>query len=253
MNLKKLIYISSIIFVVILLMIWEYAVHINKLSAVILPPPSEIFLALKRQVISGALFRHITASFKRVMLGYFFGSLFGIVLGFVLYAFPKLSDFLQFPLGLVRPIPSMALFPIFILWLGIGETSKIVVIAFVAFWPVFLNTEEGVRQTDKNLVELSQVLRKNRLRKITSIIIPSTIPYIFSGLRLGISRSWGGVVVAEMLAASSGIGFLIEYSREMSQSAVMFMSVIVIALIGFFIDVILKLVQKKICFWSKEL
>jgi len=250
---KRIIHISSIIFVGILLIMWEYAVYSKKLSAVLLPPPSEIFEVLKRQFILGTLLRHIKASFTRVMLGYFFGSLSGIVLGFVLYAFPKLSAFVQFPLGLIRPIPSMALFPIFILWLGIGEISKIVVIAFVAFWPVFLNTEEGVRQTDKNLVELSQVLKKKRIKKITSIIIPSSIPYIFSGLRLGISRAWGGVVVAEMLAASSGIGFLIEYSREMSQSAVMFMSVIVIAVIGFGIDVILKFSQKKICFWSKEL
>ena len=146
----------------------------------------------------------------------------------------------------------MALFPIFIMWFGIGETSKIVVIAYVAFWPTFLNTEEGVLQADKKLLELAEVLQKSSLNKIMTIILPSTLPYLFAGLRLSISRAWGGVVVAEMLAASAGIGFLIEYSRNMSQSASMFAGVIVIAVIGYAIDRIIKLLHDKVCYWHTE-
>lgn len=248
---KKLYTVLSILIIVLLIILWQVSANRGRINTVIFPSPKEILEALIYQVKSGALWRHITASFRRVMIGYLIGSVLGIALGFMLYTFPRFSALMELPLGFVRPIPSMALFPIFILWLGIGESSKIALIAFVSFWPVLLNTEEGVRQTDANLVELTEVLEKNRLERILTIIIPSTAPYIFSGLRMGISRAWGGVVVAEMLAASSGVGFLIEYSREMSQSHVVFMGVIVIAVIGLLIDILLRKLQQKICYWHK--
>ena len=102
------------------------------------------------------------------------------------------------------------------------------------------------------MIEVADVLQKNTFKKITTIILPSTVPYIFAGLRLSISRAWGGVVVAEMLAASAGIGFLIEYSRNMSQTASMFVGVITIALIGFVIDLIITILHDKVCYWNTE-
>jgi sulfonate transport system permease protein len=243
---------GSVLLVLILILLWEAFSRAGILNPVVMPSPGKILSAVKNLWKSGALQKHILVSFKRVMTGYVAGAGLGILLGFVLSAIPVLKELTGFLLGLIRPIPPMALFPLFILWMGIGETSKIVVIAFVSFWPTFLNTEEGVRQADRKLLELAQVLKKTRFERIRTIIFPGTLPYMFAGLRLSISRAWGGVVVAEMLAASAGIGFLIEYSREMSMTANMMAGVIVIAVIGYLIDWFLKILHNKLCYWHQE-
>ena len=248
----KILYFLSFVLVVAFVAYWQIGADNNWFNSVLLSSPQKVLDSFLTLLKTGSLQRHIVISFKRVMIGYAFGAGSGILLGFLLSALPPLKKLSSFALGLIRPIPSMALFPLFILWFGIGETSKIVVIAFVAFWPTFLNTEEGVLQTDKKLIELADVLQKNTFKKITTIILPSTVPYIFAGLRLSISRAWGGVVVAEMLAASAGIGFLIEYSRNMSQTASMFVGVITIALIGFVIDLIITILHDKVCYWNTE-
>lgn len=248
----KIIYAFSVLIVVAFVAYWQIGSDKGWFNSVLLSSPKKVFDSFVLLIQKGSLQKHILVSFRRVMIGYAFGAGTGTVLGFILAASPFLKKLAAFTLGLLRPIPSMALFPIFILWFGIGETSKIIVIAFVAFWPTFLNTEEGVLQADRKLLELADVLQKNTLTKILTIILPTTLPYIFAGLRLSISRAWGGVVVAEMLAASAGIGFLIEYSRNMSQAASMFVGVITIALIGFIIDLSIKFLHDKVVYWHSE-
>lgn len=240
---------ASPILTCLLILIWQEASVNGLLSAIILPPPTKIFAAFKRMLEDGSLVRHVGMSFKRVMIGYALGAGSGIIMGFLLGIFKPLERLTSFLFGLIRPIPPLAMLPVLILWLGIGENSKIAVIALVAFWPTFLNSQEGIAQTDTKLLELSTVLKKNRWQKVYSIVLPSTIPYVFAGLRLSISRAWGGVVVAEMLAASAGVGFLIQYSRELSKPDMMLAGVITIAVIGYLIDIILSFIQKRICFW----
>lgn len=245
----RILYALSVLLVAAILWYWQTGTDNGTLNKVLLSSPENVLKSFTQLWEKGSLQKHILVSFQRVMTGFLFGAGAGIILGFILAAVPALKKLLSFLLGLIRPIPSMALFPLFILWFGIGETSKIIVIAFVSFWPTFLNTEEGVQQADKKLLELATVLQKGTVAKILTVILPSTVPYIFAGLRLAISRAWGGVVVAEMLAASSGIGFLIEYSRNMSQTASMFVGVLMIAIIGFILDLILKIIESRICYW----
>ncbi len=245
-------YILSVLIVVAVFVYWEVASSQGWVNKILLSSPSKIVSSFGTLIKNGSLQKHIWVSFQRVMTGFAIGSALGIMAGFLLSSSKKLSILTGFALGLIRPIPSMALFPLFILWFGIGEASKIVVIAFVSFWPTFLNTEEGVRQTDPKLMELAAVLKKDRITRIRTIILPSTIPYIFAGLRLSISRAWGGVVIAEMLAASAGVGFMIQYARDMSQTPVMFVGVIVIAIIGYIIDLLLEILYDKVCYWKKD-
>jgi len=248
----KVLSVCSVLLVILIIAYWQIGAERGWFNTILLSSPSDIIRSFKALWGSGALQKHILVSFKRVMIGYVSGAALGIIVGFMLSTMHSLDRLLSFLMGIIRPIPALALFPLFILWFGIGEASKIVVIAFMSFWPTFLNTEEGVRQADKNLLELADALQKSRLTKMSTVLLPSTLPYIFAGLRLAISRAWGGVVVAEMLAASSGIGFLIEYSRDMSQTASMFVGVITIAIIGCTVDILLRVLQNKICYWHEE-
>ena len=248
----KLLNLGAVLLVVAIIVYWQVGAGKGWFNVILMSSPEKVLNSFLNLCRTGSIWKHVSVSFQRVMIGFATGAGAGIAMGFLLAALPSVKKLLNVLLGLIRPIPSMALFPIFILWFGIGETFKIVVIAFVSFWPTFLNTEEGVRQADRKLLELARVLRKGKAEQIFTIILPSTLPYIFAGLRLAISRAWGGVVVAEMLAASSGIGFLIEYSRNMSQTATMFVGVIVIAIIGYILDLLLKAVQTRSCYWHSE-
>ena len=153
-------------------------------------------------------------------------------------------------IGILRPIPPIAWIPFLILALGIGELSKITVIAIGSFWPLLLNTIEGVHAADESLLELGSVLEKDRKTVIFKIILPSAIPSVFTGARLGISRAWSCVVTAEMIAASAGVGYLIQYARELSQPAVMLVGVAVIGLIGLLIDSAMMAIQHRILKWN---
>ena len=155
-----------------------------------------------------------------------------------------------FMVGILRPIPALACIPILILALGIGEESKIAVIMIGSFWPVLLNTIQGIHGVDEKLIQLGNVLEKSRFQMISGIIIPSAFPSIFTGLRLGISSSWTNIVAAEMIAASAGMGYMISYAREMSQPAQVLIGIFTIGIVGLMIDIIVIALQKKIVYWE---
>lgn len=138
--------------------------------------------------------------------------------------------------SVLRPIPTIALIPIVILLVGIGFSSKVVIIAFGSFWPVLLNTIHGIQTVDNKLLEVAYTYRISTYKTIFKIIVPSSIPAILTGLRLGMSSAWMSVVAAEMIASSTGIGYLITLSRETANARVMYMCVLVIGVIGLFID-----------------
>jgi sulfonate transport system permease protein len=139
--------------------------------------------------------------------------------------------------------------PLFILWFGIGEKSKVLVIALGTLWPILLNTENGIRGTDMKLLEVAKILKKNKFSVLCQIILPSMIPALVTGVRLGLSNAWRGVVSAEMLGASRGIGYMISYAREMSRPALMFVGLLIIGIVGILIDILLFRFQQKLVRW----
>ena len=153
-------------------------------------------------------------------------------------------------IGILRPIPPISLIPFFILWLGIGEKSMLTIIAIGTFWSVLLNTIQGFQDTDPKLIELARVFGKNRFIILFKIILPSAIPSIFTGLRLGISHAWTAVVTAEMIAASSGVGYMIQIARELVQPDLLLLGIACIGIIGLIIDTIMVILLKKIVYWK---
>jgi sulfonate transport system permease protein len=234
----------------ILLLIWEGLCRFGFIRVTILPAPSTILTTLWSMLKSGELVRHLGISIFRVLQGYAIGAAFGIVMGIMVGLSRKVDQAFVIIFGLLRPIPIIAWMPVLILWLGIDEGSKITVIAIGSFWPVLLNVVDGIKNVDKKYLEVARVLEKSKFETLTKIILPSALPSIFTGLRVGIGIAWMCVVGAELIAASSGIGYLIMYSRELLQSDVMFVGVFSIGITGLLIDKILLIIEARFLKWN---
>lgn len=238
---------------VLLLIFWQIAGDQEIINSSIMPKPSILGQRFSELLQDGTLWDNLRISLLRVLSGYLLGAALGLFLGIII-GFSKTAQKLSsVMIGLFRPIPALACIPILILLLGIGEESKIVVIMIGSFWPMLLNTIQGIHNVDPKLLELGRVLEKGRLETIFQIILPSAFPSIFTGLRLGISASWTNIVAAEMIAASSGMGHMISYAREMSQPASVLIGIFSIGIIGLLIDSFVIFIQKKVIYWNTSL
>ncbi len=243
-------YLLPFILPILIITIWQLASNLDWLQASILPSPLVIAQTLLDLFKSGELLKNIAVSLLRVMEGFAIGAGLGLVAGFIIGLSPSMERLLSLITGLLRPIPTIAWIPALILWMGIGESSKITVIAVGSFWPVPLNAIQGVRSTDPKYLEVARILEKDRITLLTKVIIPSALPSLFTGLRVGMGIAWASVVGAELIAASSGIGFMIMYAREVSQPDVMLVGVAAIGLTGLLIDFLLLQLQRRLLKWN---
>ena len=155
---------------------------------------------------------------------------------------------------LVKPIPPIAWIPLAILWFGIGEQSKIYIIFLGAFFPIIINTIDGIRQTDHKFVEVARILAVPRLRFVRQVVLPGALPAIMTGLRVGLMVAWMCVVAAELIAASSGIGYLIMDARQLSQSDVVLVGMISIGVIGKVMDSLIKRLELlSVVIWNADI
>lgn len=230
--------------------LWQLGCDRGVINSSILPSPYKIFQTLISLIGSGRLWRELSTSIVRVLKGFALGAGFGVIVGILMGLFARINGLLNSLFSLLRPIPLIAWVPILIMWTGIGEASKVYVIAIGAFWPALLNTIHGIQSVDRKLLEVAALLEKSRFVILTKIVLPSAVPSIITGLKLGVSSSWSCVVAAEMLAASRGIGYMISYARQMGQPYVMMAGIFVIAIIGFLIDFCLKKIQKRLLRWD---
>lgn len=243
-------YLLPFILPILLITLWQFASNLDWLQSSILPSPLVIAQTLLDLLKSGELLKNIAVSLLRVLEGFVIGTGLGLVVGFIMGLSRSMERLLSLITGLLRPIPTIAWIPALILWMGIGESSKITVIAVGSFWPVLLSTIQGVRSTDPKYLEVARILEKDRMTLLTKVIIPSALPSVFTGLRVGMGIAWASVVGAELIAASSGIGFMIMYAREVSQPDVMLVGVAAIGLTGLLIDFLLLQLQRRLLKWN---
>lgn len=235
---------------VLLLVIWQSCGALGVLNEHIIPSPEKVVLGFIKLVQNGKLINNLSISLLRVIKGFFAGALLGIVLGTIMGLSSNLNKFLSSLVSIFRPIPMIAWIPILILGFGIGEESKVAVIFIGTLWPVLLNTLNGILSVDKKLLEVARILEKGKGQILIDVILPSAWPSIFTGIRLGISTAWTCVVAAEMVAASTGIGYMITYARELSQPDVVLVGVFTIGFVGLVIDFVIARLQSKILRWN---
>ncbi|MGG7177249.1 ABC transporter permease [Clostridium paraputrificum] len=237
---------------IIIVVLWITATNIQLFSSAILPSIPTVFESLKSQIISGQLVQDISISLIRVLEGYLLAATLGITLGVLMGMSDKINNFFFITFSGIRQIPMLAWIPLIVLWFGIGEKSKIIVIVIAAFFPILLNTINGIKRVDERLIEVGKMFNLSKWKLFKKIYFPSALPSIFVGLKLGLGISWMAVVGAEIIASSSGIGYRMNDARSLMQPEVVFVGMISIALIGIIMDQILTRASKKITPWERK-
>ena len=233
-----------------ILLLWQILGDGGAISGAVMPVPTRIAAAFLELLKDGELAENVGASMARVLIGFFFGTFAGLLIGIITGIYPRINQVVAAVFGILRPIPMIGLVPLMILWFGIGEKSKIIVIAVGTFWSVLINTQEGVFSVSSKLIEVAELLEKDKITVLTRIILPAALPSIVTGIRLGFGNAWKSVVAAEMLAATKGVGYMIEYARELSQPEKLFVGLLSIGVIGLVTDAVILAVQKRLIVWN---
>lgn len=253
-GLQKTNWIKSVQFLilpVILVLIWQLLSELGFIKPITLPPPGKVAGSFVELIGNGQLFKHIGISILRVLEGFGLAAVTGILLGIGIGLSQLLDRLTDFMIQLLKPIPPIAWIPLAILWFGIGEASKIYIIFLGAFFPILVNVLDGIRQTDNKFIELGKVLEVNRKKFIRQIVIPGALPAVMTGLRVGLGVAWMCVVAAELIAATQGIGYLINDARQLSQPDIVLVGMITIGVIGKLMDDLLKKVEKRLVVWKE--
>ena len=234
----------------IIIAAWEFAVQTGIFPKSLIASPLQVAINFAHLFANGTLLHHALASFARLIPGFAIGSLIGLFFGILVGLSKKAEKILAPTFSFIVPIPPAVWIPVLIILLGIGDASKIGLIALGTALIVYASTLAGIRQTDKKLVELAQVFKKNNFQLVTKILLPSATPQIFAGLRAALCLSWILLIAAEIIAASKGLGWFIWDARNFSRPADMLAGIIAIGILGKATDKALELCQKHLTKWS---
>ncbi|MEC0202841.1 ABC transporter permease [Paenibacillus lautus] len=229
---------------------WQTAGALDWLNPILLPTPLSIWHEFVQLTSTGELIRHLGISSWRALLGFLLGGSLGLAAGIWVGFSYKAERLVDPSLQMLRTLPHLAIAPLFILWFGFGETSKILLIAKGSFFPLYVNTFLGIRSVDNRLFDVARVLQFSRWDQIRRLIVPAALPHIFLGIRLSIGVAWLGLVVAELMGASSGIGYIINDARSFSWTTVVFVGIIVFALVGKLSDTLVKWLEGRLLRWQ---
>lgn len=240
----------SIISILCLLAIWELICQSGVVSSLFLPAPTSIISALLQMIADGEIGVSLAASLYRILAGFFIGSFVGLTVGLVTGT-SALMDKIGTPIvNAIYPIPKIALLPLFILWLGIGELSKVTIIALGVFFPVAMNTYSGVKNVDTLLLKVAASFNASWWMTMKSVVLPNALPMIFAGLRLAAGTSLLLLVAAEMIAAQVGIGALILHYGDLMITDRLMAGVIALSLLGLVFNLILQFLERKAIPWK---
>jgi sulfonate transport system permease protein len=231
------------------LAVWSLASGFHLVSPRVLPSPGTVLAAAGRLIGSGELQRHLMTSTGRAMLGLVCGTLAGLVLALIAGLSRLGENLLDTNIQMLRAMPILALMPLAIVWLGIGETMKVTLVALGVFFPIYLNTHAAIRGTDSRYLDLAETVKLSRWQLIRHVILPGSLPGFFTGLRFSVAICWLVLVVAEQTNATSGIGYLMSRARGLSQTDVIMVGLAVYALLGLTSDAIVRLVENRGLTW----
>lgn len=236
--------VGGLVVPVALLAVWQTVTGLGLVPSYRLPAPIDVVNAAVQLADDGALWLYIAISVQRVVLGFAIGSIVGLAVAAVV-GLSRSGDVLLTPiLAAFRAIPSLALVPLLLLWLGVGEESKVVLIAIGAFFPLFTTVAGALRHVDPHFVEMGRSFGLRGWELFRSVQLPATVPSLISGLRLALAQSWLFLVAAELLGASMGLGFLLDDSRQNGRVDRIFLAIVLLAVLGALSNALVTLLQR---------
>jgi len=231
---------------------WWLVSATGLVSPVLLPAPAEVFQSLLRLSADGTLLAHVRASLFRVIQGFLLALAVALPIGVAMGISPITRGLLEPLVELIRPIPPIAVIPLAMLWLGIGELSKVFIIMFGAFFPILINTMAGFGAVDPVHVRAAQTLGAGRVAIFRDVVIRSAFPYMVVGARLGMGLAFIVLVAAELIASSEGLGYLINDARYRFQTSEIFLGMACIGALGFILNRVLLAVERRLLRWKTE-
>lgn len=234
---------------VALLALWSLAASAGWLPLQILPAPSEVAASLRDLATGGDLARNTGISLLRVVEGFVVGAIVGLALGIAMGLSPTMEDYMKPLFTAFAQVPTLGWIPFLMLLVGIGETLKILVIAKAAFVPVTLNTMAGVRGVPAIYEEVGALYRFTRWQMLRKVILPASVPPVFTGLRYGLTHSWNALVAVELLASAEGLGYLLVWGRQMFWLDTMMGAMLIIGVVGFGLDRLMAAAEAVLLRW----
>lgn len=253
---KKIDLFISFISVFVILSAWYIISNFTEISSVFLPKPQECWESFVKIASDGygtngdTLFIHLMSSFKRLLIAYGLVIITAIPLGLICGFFPRINAIFTPIIEFYRPLPPLAYYTLLVLWMGIGESSKVMLLYLAGFAPVFINCVSGVKHIKKEKIQAAHMLGANTFQTFLTVVFPASLPDIFTGLRIAIGVEYTTLVAAEMVAAKTGIGWMVLDASNWLKSEVVFFGVILMGITGIFLNCIMVVLEKKIVHWS---
>ena len=239
-----------------LLWAWWAVTYFGLIEPLFLPSPQAViergWLVLNQGYMGSSLWQHLAASLQRIGLGLLGAVLTAIPLGIAIGRYRIARGIFDPLIEFYRPIPPLAYLPLIVIWCGIGELSKVLLIFLAIFAPIAISTATGVRNVDPSKIRAAQSLGASQAQLIRYVILPSALPEILTGIRIGLGVGWSTLVAAELIAATSGLGFMVQSAAQFLVTDVVILGILLIALIAFALEMGLRALQRKLVPWHGQ-
>jgi ABC-type nitrate/sulfonate/bicarbonate transport system permease component len=236
----------------LLLGVWELSGRMHLVDPLLLPPPSTVFAELWRMLANGSLIADIWASLRRVFMGFFISAIVSITLGAVMGRSQLFEDMLDPLIELIRPISPLAIFPLALLWFGIGDASKVFLIALSCSFPIIISTYAGVRGIDRSYIQVARSLGSSRFEILQRVVLNGALPHIFTGLRLAWGIAFIVIIASEMIGGVAGLGYMVLTAQQTFRVDRVFAGIVVIGVLGFATDQGFRYLRRLLLPWYQE-
>lgn len=240
---------TGFILPVLIVVAWHFASVSGAIKPYLLPPPSAVVTTLWEMTLSGVLLKHVQASVGRWVVGFALGGGLGLLLGSWVGLSRGAERTLDTSVQMLRTVPFLAMAPLLIIWLGLDEAPKITLVGLAAFFPLYINTFAGIRNVDRKLIEVGRAYQLSGPEMLRRVIIPAALPAVFTGVRYGLGVAWLALVVAELMGATRGLGFMLVEGREFVRIDVIVGGIILFSLVGKFVDTLVRVLEHRFLRW----
>ena len=237
---------------VVFLAVWQLGLVLFDVPAFLLPSPLQIADKFWFMLSRGGLMNHIPVTVMEIVSGFVIGAFLGVVVSFVFDRYPPLESLMSPVIVFIQTAPKIAIAPLLLLWLGIGASPKIVLVAIVTFFPVLSNMLSALRAINPQLIELASILKLSPLQRMWRIELPQSLPMLFSGLKVGATLAVTAAVIGELMGARAGLGYLLILGQETADVSLVMVSVLILAFVGYLTYLAIVIAEKRLIGWHES-